>query len=85
MSNLLSFVNPLEFMLRYTVVVGTVICMVGIALCMLAKPLTLKKRGVDELNKKDSIYTGLIITGLCLIMVGMIIIALPVNATMYKI
>ena len=85
MSNLLSFVNPLEFMLRYTVVVGTVICMVGIALCMLAKPITLKKRGVDELNKKDSIYTGLIIAGLCLIMVGMIVIALPVNATMYKI
>lgn len=85
MNTLLSFVNPLEFIFRYTVLVGIVLAMFGVALCILAKPITLKKRGTDELDKKDRVYSGLLIAGLCLVLVGMICIALPIEGTFYKI
>ncbi len=75
--------SPLEWLLRYTVVIGAVVCMLGVAMCILAKRITMAARRTEELNKNDRLYLTLFIVGICLIMLGMISIALPIEATFY--
>lgn len=70
-------------MLRYTVIAGMAVAAIGVAVCMLAKHITLVKRGVDTLPKNDKLYQGILITGICLILIGLILIALPINDTFY--
>lgn len=84
MSTLLSFEKPAEFLLRYTVITGIVLAVIGVAICFMAKRITMAKRKQDEINKNDKLYIGLMITGLCFILIGMIIIALPIDATFYN-
>ena len=83
MSTILSFENPMEFLLRYTVITGVIIAIIGAAICMMAKRITMAKRKQDEISKDDRMYVGLMIAGLALILVGIIFIALPVDATFY--
>ncbi|MBR6778816.1 MAG: hypothetical protein IKM43_01515 [Clostridia bacterium] len=83
MSTLLSFVSPLEFLLRYTVITGVLIAIAGVALCLMAKRITMLKRKQDEINKSDRLYITLMLVGLGFILIGMIIIALPIDATFY--
>jgi len=85
MNLLLSFVNPLEFLLRYTVITGTIIAVFGLAFCLLAKRITMAVRKQDQISKSDKLYTTLMFLGLGFILIGMIVIALPVDATFYKI
>ena len=76
--------EPLEFLLRYTVISGIVCAIIGTAICMMAKRITMAKRSKVEIDKKDKLYVGLQCVGLCFILLGMIIIALPVEATLYR-
>lgn len=84
MSTLLSFVSVWEFLLRYTVIFGIVVAAIGVAICMLAKRITMFKRRTDEINKNDKLYQGLLIAGICVILLGLILIALPIENTFYK-
>ena len=76
--------EPLEFLLRYTVITGTIIAIIGTALCMTAKRITMAKRNQVEINKKDRLYVTLMLLGLAFIMLGMIIMVLPIEATFYR-
>lgn len=76
--------HPLEFLLRYSVITGIVFAIIGTAICMLAKRITMAKRRQVEINKKDKFYVALMLTGLAFILIGMIIIALPIEATFYR-
>ncbi len=84
MSTLLTFVSPLEFLLRYTVITGIVIAVIGASICFMAKRITMAKRKSDEISKSDRLYVGLMVTGICFILVGMIIMVLPIDATFYN-
>lgn len=84
MSTLLTFVSPLEFLLRYTVITGIVIAVIGASICFMAKRITMAKRKSDEISKSDRLYVGLMVTGICFILVGMIIMVLPIDATFYS-
>lgn len=84
MNLLLSFVNPLEFILRYTVIAGMVIAIIGAALCFMAKRITMAKRNVAEINKQDKLYTTIMLIGVSLILIGMIVMVLPIEGTLYK-
>lgn len=84
MSLLLSFESPMEFLLRYTVITGVILAVVGTVLCMLAKRVTMFKRRQEEIDKHDKIYVTMLLLGLSFIMIGMIFIALPIDATFYK-
>lgn len=84
MSTLLSFVSPLEFLLRYTVITGIVIAVIGASICFMAKRITMAKRKSDEISRSDRLYVGLMVTGICFILVGMIIMVLPIDATFYN-
>lgn len=85
MSNILSFVSPWEFILRYTVLAGMALCIIGTAILFMAKRITLAKRNADVLNKEDKLYQALLLVGISFILVGMIVIALPIDATLYRI
>lgn len=76
MSKLLQFVSIWEFLLRYTVIIGVVIAILGVACCFSAKMFN-KKEG-------DNNHSLLIITGIVLILLGMIIMVLPIEATLYR-
>lgn len=84
MSTLLSFVSIWEFILRYTVIAGIAVSAIGVAICMLSKRITMAKRHSDSIMKNDKLYQGLIIVGVCLILLGLILIALPIENTLYK-
>ncbi len=81
MSMILSFVNPLEFLLRYTVIAGMIIAAIGTAMCMLAARITNAVRDTEKVNKQDKLYVALMMIGMCLILLGLIVIALPINGT----
>lgn len=83
MSTILSFVNPLEFLLRYTVIAGMIIGIIGVAICLIAKRVTMAVRNQDTIDKKDNIYVAMMLIGLILILVAMIVIALPIEGTFY--
>ncbi len=83
MNTILSFVNPLEFLLRYTVITGMIIAIIGVAICFIAKRVTMAVRNQDTINKKDNIYVSMLLIGLILILVAMIVIALPIEGTFY--
>ena len=76
--------EPLEFLLRYSVITGIIIAIIGTAICMMAKRITMAKRNQIEIDKKDRLYTMLLLLGLAFILIGMIIIALPIDATFYR-
>ena len=76
--------EPLEFLLRYTVITGIIIAIIGTALCMMAKRITMARRRQVEIDKKDRLYITLMFLGLAFILIGMIIIALPIEATFYR-
>ena len=76
--------QPLEFLLRYTVITGIIIAIIGTALCMTAKRITMAKRQQVEINKKDKLYSTLMLLGLSFILVGMIVMVLPIEATFYR-
>ena len=83
MSLLLSFVNPLEFLLRYTVIAGVIVAAIGVAICLTAKRIVMAKRKTAVINRKDMLYTTLMLLGLGFLLVGMIIMVLPIEATFY--
>lgn len=76
--------DPLEFILRYTVITGIVFAIIGTAICMTAKRATMAKRKQVEISKNDKFYTALICLGIMFILVGMIIMVLPIEVTFYR-
>ena len=76
--------DPLEFLLRYTVIAGVFVAIIGTALCMTAKRITMAKRKQVEINKNDRLYNTLTYLGLAFILIGMIIMVLPIDATFFR-
>jgi len=82
--NMFLAMHPFEFLLRYTVIIGMLVAIVGAAICMMAKRITMAKRHLVEIDPKDKLYAGLKLFGLALILIGMIIMVLPIEATFYR-
>ncbi len=85
MSTILSFESPMEFLLRYTVIAGIIIMIIGVALLFSAKRITIAKRGTEDVSKQDKLYLTLFITGICLLLVGMIVTVIDVPYGFYNI
>lgn len=83
MNMLLSFTSPMEFLLRYTVITGIIIAIIGTAMCFTAKRITLAKRKTDFLDKSDRLYVTIMLLGVAFILVGMIVMVLPIENTFY--
>ena len=76
--------EPLDFLLRYNVIIGIFFAIVGTAISMMAKRITMAKRQQVEIDLKDKFYVGLKVVGLCLILLGMICMALPFETSFYR-
>ena len=76
--------EPLEFLLRYNVIGGMLLAIIGTAICMMAKRITMAKRKQVEISSGDKFYAGLKLIGICFILLGMICIALPLETTFYR-
>lgn len=77
--------SPLEYLLRYNVLIGMLVSAIGVAICIMAKKITLKKRNSNELQNNDKLYFTLMMVGFGLILAGMIITVLPFEATFYSV
>lgn len=75
--------HPLEFLLRYVVIAGVIVMSVGVAICLMAKRIVMAKRKTDKVDKNDRLYVTLMLLGLGFILIGMIIMVLPIEATFY--
>ena len=76
--------HPLDFILRYTVITGMVFAIIGAALCMTAKRITMAKRKQVEIDKNDKLYVTLRYIGFALITIGMIIMVLDIDVSFYR-
>jgi len=76
--------KPIEFLLRYTVISGIVIAVLGVVLCLIAKRVTMMIRKQETLDRNDGLYTAIMLVGLALILIGMIVMVLPFEATFYR-
>ena len=76
--------EPLEFLLRYTVISGTFLAIIGTAICMMAKRITMAKKQQVEIEKDDKFYATLKYVGIAFILIGMIVMVLPFEATFYR-
>lgn len=76
--------NPLEFLLRYTVIGGIICATIGTAIYLMAKRITMAKRQQVEIDQKDKLYVGIQCAGILLIIVGMILMVLPYEATLFR-
>ncbi len=84
MSTILSFENPMEFLLRYTVIIGIILMIIGVAILFSAKKITMVKRGTDSIDKQDKLYLTLFIVGICLLLIGMIVMAIDIPYGFYR-
>lgn len=82
--NLFLAMHPLDFILRYTVITGIIFAIIGAALCMTAKRITMAKRKQVEIDKNDKLYTTLRYIGFALITIGMIIMVLDIDVSFYR-
>jgi len=85
MSTFLSFSSPLEFLLRYTVIAGAFIAVLGLALVFMCKKITMAVRKQDELDKSDKLYITLFTIGIIVLLVGLVVMVLPISDTLYKV
>ena len=85
MNLMLSFVNPLEYLPRISVIVGVIVAILGCAILFIAKRVTMAVRKTDVVDKSDKLYVTLQMIGIFLVLAGMIIIALPFEKTLYKV
>ena len=76
--------DPLDFLLRYTVIAGMALAMIGVGICMSAKRITMSKRKQVDIDKNDKFYSALICIGLVLIIAGLIVMVLPYENTFYR-
>ena len=76
--------EPLDFLLRYTVITGIIFAILGTAICMMAKRITMAKRKQVEINPGDKFYSTLKFVGIAFILIGMIIMVLPIEVTFYR-
>ena len=75
--------NPLDFALRYTVLIGVVIAGVGVGLIFLAKNITKAVKKQQTIDKNDKLFQKISTIGWILVLIGMIVVILPIEKTLY--
>lgn len=75
--------HPLEFVLRYNVIVAMLIAGVGVGLLFSAKKITKYNQKIDKVEKDNKFYQKIQAAGWLLVLIGMIIMILPFEATLF--
>ena len=75
--------HPLEFVLRYNVIVAMLIAGVGVGLLFSAKKITKYNQKIDKVEKDNKFYQKIQAAGWLLVLIGMTIMILPFEATLF--
>ena len=75
--------HPMEFVLRYNVIVAMLIAGVGVGLLFSAKKITKYNQKIDKVEKDNKFYQKIQAAGWLLVLIGMIIMILPFEATLF--
>lgn len=75
--------HPLEFVLRYNVIVAMLIAGVGVGLLFSAKKITKYNQKIDKVEKDNKFYQKIQAAGWLLVLIGMIVMILPFEATLF--
>ena len=76
MSNLLG-VTLIEFLQRPNVLVAIFLAVIGITLAILSRRITRSVRKSKDIADNDGLFVGLKITGLVMILIGLILMVIP--------
>ena len=66
-----------EFITRWNVVLGILLCSLGLALIFLARRVTQTIEKTDTVSKASKVYIVTKIAGVVVLLAGMILIAIP--------
>lgn len=66
-----------EFIQKGNVILGLVLAVLGLACILLARSITIAVRHDKTIKSNDSVFVGCTISGLVVLLLGMILIALP--------
>lgn len=66
-----------EFIVKVNVVIGIIVCAVGVASFLVASNITRAVEKTETVSKSSKVYMACKIVGLVCVLVGMILIALP--------
>ena len=75
--------HPLEFVLRYNVIVAMLIAGVGVGLLFSAKKITKFNQKIEKVVKDNKFYQKIQAAGWLLVLIGMIVMILPFEATLF--
>ena len=76
--------HPLEFLLRYNVIAGIICATIGVAIYLMAKRITMAKEHKVEIARNNKTLVTLQCIAILFIIAGIILIALPFEATLYR-
>lgn len=66
-----------EFMQKTNVIIGVICAVLGVACWLLAMNIAKTVRKTEVINPNDRVLIGCKVTGLVMLMIGMILIAIP--------
>lgn len=75
--------HPLEFVLRYNVIAAMLIAGVGVGLLFSAKKITKFNQKIEKVEKDNKFYQKIQAAGWLLVLIGMIVMILPFEATLF--
>ena len=75
--------HPLEFVLRYNVIAAMLIAGVGVGLLFSAKKITKFNQKIEKVVKDNKFYQKIQAAGWLLVLIGMIVMILPFEATLF--
>lgn len=75
--------HPMEFVLRYNVIAAMIVAGIGVGLLFSAKRITRHTQKIDKVEKDNKFLQKIQAVGWLLVLIGMIIMILPFEATLF--
>lgn len=75
--------HPMEFVLRYNVIAAMIVAGIGVGLLFSAKRITRYTQKIDKVEKDNKFLQKIQAGGWLLVLIGMIIMILPFEATLF--
>ena len=81
--SLILAMHPMEFILRYNVIVAMIIAGIGVGLLFSAKKITKHSQKIDVVEKNNKYLQKIQAIGWLLVLVGMVVMILPFESTLF--
>ena len=81
--SLILAMHPMEFILRYNVIVAMIIAGIGVGLLFSAKKITKYSQKIDIVEKNNKYLQKIQAIGWLLVLIGMVVMILPFESTLF--